>query len=101
MKQNTNAIIVLLIVTAGILGALLIASYSSQSAYAGSTGVKQNEYIMGTVNYSDKRDLVYVIDMNVNKMIWYGIKTGGGQNNLSIQMVPNSTVDLEKAFKGK
>lgn len=99
MNQNMNAIIVLLIVTAGILGALLIASHSATPAYAGTIGMKQAEYVMGTINYSDKRDLVYVIDLNANKMVLYGIKAGAGQSNLSIQMVPDSTVDLAKAFK--
>ena len=93
MNNSTNAIIVLLIVTAGILGAIFLASYNASPAYAAEVSVKQGDYIMGTINFSPTRDLIYVIDLNKNKMNVYAANI----RNKAIELV-DSKIDLEKCL---
>jgi hypothetical protein len=98
MNNNTNTIIVLLTVTAAILGAILIGSYTAGPAYA-DVSVKQGDYLMGTVGFSTSRALVYVIDMHANKLNTYALDKQHGVVN----PIEGTPIDLSKYFveKGK
>lgn len=91
MNNNTNTILVLLTITAAILGAILIGSYTAGPAYA-DVSVKQGDYIMGIVGWKTETQLVYVIDMNVNKMNTYMLNKRSGSVALG------ETIDLSKIF---
>jgi 6-phosphogluconolactonase (cycloisomerase 2 family) len=93
MNNSTNTIIVLLTITAAILGAILIGSYTAGPAYA-ETSVKQGDYIMGPIGFSNARQLVYVIDMSRNKLNTYALDKRSG----TVSPVEATPIDLDKCF---
>ena len=94
MNNNTNTIIVLLAITAAILGAILIGSYTAGPAYA-ETSVMQGDYIMGPIGWKSSVQLVYIIDMHVNKLNTYMLNKRSGAIALG------ETIDLNKIFQEK
>jgi hypothetical protein len=94
MNNNTNTIIVLLTITAAILGAILVGSYTAGPAY-GETSVMQGDYIMGSLGWKSSVQLVYVIDMHVNKLNTYMLNKRNGVIALG------ETIDLSKVFPEK
>ena len=93
MNNNTNTIIVLLAITAAILGAILVGSYTAGPAYAESS-VKQGDYLMGPIGFTSAQQLVYVIDMTQNKLNTYALDKRGG----AIRPVEAVPIDLDKCF---
>ena len=93
MNNNTNTIIVLLAITAAILGAILIGSYTAGPAYA-ETSVKQGDYLMGPIGFSPTRQLVYVIDMTANKLNTYALNKTNG----TVSPIEPAPIDLDKCF---
>ncbi len=93
MQNSQNLTIGLLVVTAIILGAMLLTSYmdSQNTAYA-DTPIKGGDYLVGTGAWNDKHDLLYVIDIGTRRMVAYSLTV----NKDRIQLV--DAVDLEKAF---
>ena len=93
MKDTQNITIGLLLITAVILGAMLISSYmtSNNVAYAGSS-VKQADYIMGNGTISRSVDLVYVVDIAARQLNAYTSDI----NTNTINLVDR--VDLNRAF---
>jgi len=93
MKNTENITIVLLLATAAILGAMLIATYRTETAQATGTSVKQLDYIMATAQWSKSTDMIYVVDIASRQMNIYFLNI----NSNAIEAV--SSVDLSKAFK--
>jgi hypothetical protein len=93
MNNNTNTIIVLLTITAAILGAILIGSYTAGPAYA-EASVKGGDYLMGSIGFTTAQQLVYVIDMHENKLNTYALDKRSG----AIRPVEQAPIDLDKVF---
>jgi hypothetical protein len=95
MKDPQNVTIALLLATAVILLALLLASYSStdNAAYAAGTFVKQGDYILGAGAKGGNTDLVYVIDIAVRQLNVYQPDINTGTLDLM------DSVDLGRAFR--
>lgn len=91
MKNPQNLTLIILLVTAAILGAVVVGTYSTE-AYA-EVSVKQGDYVMGTMAFSEARDLLYVIDIAARRLNTYTI------NTVSNAVEPvDMTVDLERSF---
>ena len=71
MKDTQNMAIALLGVTAVILTALLIGTYTTNRAYA-DTAIKGYGYVMVAGQRSENMDLLYVIDIAAQKLNVYG-----------------------------
>ncbi len=93
MQNSHNLTIGLLVVTAIILGAMLLTSYmdSQNTAYA-DTPIKGGDYLMGAGALTDKHDLLYVIDIGTRRLVAYSIDV----NKKTVLLVDR--IDLEKAF---
>lgn len=90
MKNSQNITIVLLAITAVILGAILIGSYATP-ANAGDMA-KGGDYILTTMQYSGSKDLICVIDMSTRKMATYNL-------TVSTETVDQvDMTDLDKVF---
>jgi hypothetical protein len=93
MKDNKNTTILLLLVSAVLLGGLLIGLNNTEPAHA-ETEVRRGEYIMTTGQYNDSTDFLYVVDLAVQRMNVYYVDQA---NKKSIVRV--TTLDLKKAFQ--
>jgi len=69
VKDTQNTTIILLLVTASILTAMLVASYTGNepAAYADAS-VRQGKYIMATGGYDQNIDLLYVVNIETQKL---------------------------------
>ncbi len=93
MKDSKDITILLLTITAVILGAMLISSLNLQpTAYAGNTSVKQGDYIMQVNKISGSTDLLVITDIATRRMNVYQPNL----SNRSIDLVDQ--VNLEQAF---
>jgi len=94
MKDPQNITIVLLLISAAVLGAMLIASYTTldRTAYA-STTARGGDYIMSTGARSGTRELLFVIDLAARRLNCYETNI----NTWAIDL--QDSVDLEAAFK--
>ena len=70
MHDKTNITIALLIVSAAILGGLMLAGTLTAPATA-ATPIRGGDYIMVTGSYSGGTDIVYVLDIAAGKMNAY------------------------------
>ena len=95
MKKNENILIIMLLLTTGILGAMFIGSYNAQKAYA-DTPDRMGDYIMVTGAVSKSTDLLYVIDVPNKKLLVYHIS--GVKNAFSIK-VADDRVNLANVFR--
>lgn len=93
MKDSKDITILLLTITAVILGAMLISSLNLQNtAYAGNTSVRQGDYIMHINRISDSTDLLLITDIATRRMNVY-------EPNLSSRSIDLlDQVNLERAF---
>lgn len=93
MRNTQNITIGLLVVTAVILGAMLLSAYTTthNTAYA-DTPVKGGDYILGTGAWTGKTDVVYVIDIATRRLVVYYANI----NNNAVDLV--TTLDLEQEF---
>ena len=92
MNNSTNTILVLLTITAAILAAILIGSYTAGPAY-GEVSLKGGDYVIGNMAFSGKRDIIYVIDVHERKMNTYVVNTRAQTLD-----IVDSKIDLERAF---
>ena len=89
MKDTQNVTIVLLAVTALVLGALLIAMPETAKA---SDSARQGNYLITSVRTNNSRELVYVVNIPLQGVIVYGLDTGRNE------IVQIASMDLRKAF---
>jgi len=92
MRDSRNITIGLLVVTAGILAALLVLSQSPQSARATGVSVKQGDYILLTGRFGQSTDLIYVVDIAARRLNTYVLN----RNSRAIE--PVDATNLAKAF---
>ena len=72
MRNTQNITIVLLLLSAGILTAVLIGMHVSATPRAeAQVTVKQGQYIMSVGTYSKSADLVYILNIKTGKMNAY------------------------------
>ena len=96
MTNAQNVTIVLLLATAGILGALLVGTYVGTSERAlGDTPDRGGDYILITGEWSGTLDLVYVIDIAKDRMVAYWVN----QNTGAVEIV--DTMDLRSVFRAE
>jgi len=95
MRNTQNITIGLLLVTAVVLGSLVVATYvnTSSPAYADTSVAKYN-YIMCTGAWSKSQDFLYVIDIAQRKMNVYFLD----QNRNALEVIDQT--DLRQAFSG-
>jgi hypothetical protein len=93
MKTTNNLMLVLLVVTAAILGAILVGSYTAQVANA-DISIKQGDYLIGSMTIASSRDLIYVIDISARKMNVYTVINSQSNRIDGIDM----GIDLDRAF---
>jgi len=68
--KNQNIAILILCISAALLAALLIGSYTSRDAYADAS-VKSSDFILGVAAVKDTQDMVTVIDVPAQRMLVY------------------------------
>ncbi|MDP6046204.1 MAG: hypothetical protein QGH94_13800 [Phycisphaerae bacterium] len=72
MNNTQNTTIVLLLVTAAILAAMLIPAFDDQGSVAyGDSSVRQGKYIMATGGYDENIDLIYIVNIETQKLCVY------------------------------
>ncbi len=96
MNNNENILILLLVVTGGILIAMLIGSWNAQSAYAGTASDRFGDYIMVTGAMTSSRDLIYVIDVPNKRMLVYYADPVRGQDRFD---VADDRINLANIFR--
>ena len=77
MNNTQNTTIVLLLITAGILTAMLLSPYvGTEPAAYGDASVRQGKYIMVTGGYDENIDLIYVVNIETQKLMVYAPNKG-------------------------
>ncbi len=77
MNNTQNTTIVLLTVTAAILAAMLLPTLFDEGSVAyGDGSVRQGKYIMATGGYDKNIDLIYVINIETQKLVVYAPNRG-------------------------
>ena len=67
----------MLLITAGILTAMLLSAHmGTEPAAYGSSSVRQGKYIMATGAYDAAVELLYVINIETQKLVVYAPNTG-------------------------
>ena len=96
MKRNETILIVILMVTACLLGTMLVGSWQSQKAYAQMSSGKSilSDYQMVTSQISSSSSLLSIADVSNEKLMVYGVDSVKGR----IDVIDE--VDLGNAFKG-
>ena len=92
MKSNENIAIVLLLITAGILTGLVVATLWPARAYADAS-VRRGDYIACAGEWTRATDLVYILDVAVRKLNVYF----ADRNAKALKRVDQ--VDLKQAFQ--
>lgn len=92
MKKDT-IIIVLLVVSAAILGTLFVGSLQSNKAYAGSSSWEvTGDYVMVSGQITTNTQILYVVDIPQQKILAYDVN--GTMNKVTLLDVRN----LKQAF---
>ena len=94
MNANRNITLVLLLITAVVLGALVAAMHWPRTAYA-DTPDRRGNYIMIAGQWSGSTDLIYVINIATRKLNVYFPNV----NTNSVDLIDNE--DLQKVFGEK
>ena len=94
MRDTQNTTIVLLLVSAAVLGALLIGNYTAREA-AGDTSVRGARYVMVPGAVGRDMDAVYVINVPAHQLNIYLYDTR------TKVIVPLPPVNLRQAFAGR
>jgi len=77
VNNTQNTTIVLLLITAGILTAMLLSTYvGTEPAAYGDSSVRQGKYIMATGGYDENIDLIYVVNIDTQKLCVYAPNLG-------------------------
>jgi hypothetical protein len=94
MNQTENITIVLLLVSAAVLGAMLVVFHHTGEAPAqAAASSRGGEYIMTAGAYSSARDLLYVVDITAQKLNTYTVNINTG----AVERVDGT--DLTKIFR--
>jgi hypothetical protein len=94
MKSKENTFITMLLITATILGVLVVGSWQSHSAEATTIDrTMSGDYIMATADISDSMSLLYVIDIPKQRLLVYAADPQGTR----VQVVDNR-IDLDRIF---
>lgn len=94
MNDKQNTMIVLLLISAAMLGSMLfVAHRTDQSAQAGNTATRSGDYIMSPGSRDSSSDNLYVIDVRERRLLVYMIEPGRTKLNAV------DFIDLKKAFK--
>lgn len=95
MNNTQNTTIVLLLITAGILTAMLLSAFvGTPTAYAGDASVRQGKYIMATGSYDANLDLIYVVNIETQKLAVYAPNRGKrtlDRMGAAVSLAPAST----------
>ena len=91
MKNPQNMAIAVLLITAVVLGALVIANFAVPQPAQAASSVKGAEWIMLTAVFGNY-DLLYIVDINARKMRNYYL------NDQSRTIDPVDGIDLNQAF---
>jgi hypothetical protein len=67
---------VLLLITAGILTAMLLSGLVTEPAAYGDSSVRQGKYIMATGGYDENIDLIYIVNIETQKLAVYAPNRG-------------------------
>lgn len=92
-KTSQNITIVLLMITAIVLGAMLVSSISENKAYAAGSSVKEGDYVFGTGSVTGANDFVYLIDIAARQMNVYYVERARNQGIVLVE-----SIDLDRAF---
>jgi len=71
VNNTHNTTIVLLLITAGILTAMLLSAYVGDPTAYGDASVRQAQYILATGAYDENTDLLYVVNIATQKLVVY------------------------------
>lgn len=94
MKNSQNLAIVLLLISAALLTAMLLATMHQTSDEAvASVAVKQGDYIMATGQIASRYDALYAVDVTESRLIAYYINP----DNDRLEIL--DTASLERAFR--
>ena len=74
MKDTQNVTIMLLGITAVVLGAMVVSAFRAEPAYAESAG-RASRYIVAPGAWSNDRDVFYVIDLASRRLNLYAVNT--------------------------
>jgi hypothetical protein len=97
MTDTKNVTLAILSVSAAILLTILVTFHLTQPAYAGTT-VRGGDYIVATGAFSDRVDIIYVINTAQQKLNAYVIDYHPGTpNNIILQ----DSISLRQAFVAK
>jgi hypothetical protein len=95
MNDTRNIAIVLLLVSAAVLTAVVVAlQNTAEPALAAAASSRGGEYIMATGGWSDTRDLLYIVDIAAEKLNVYSVDL----NENAVQR--EDSVDLAELFRG-
>jgi len=92
MKDSRNLAIVVLVVTAAILAALLVARSTVPVAKAEASAAA-GPYIIATGAYSGSKDLLYILDTGTARLNAYVVNPATGMVDIV------ESVDLQKGFQ--
>jgi hypothetical protein len=92
MKSPQNTVIIVLTVTAAILGGMFVGAWQDNKAQAAYTSVSKGDYIMFAYQWSDQFDLLCVIDVAAHKMKTYSVN----KTTKALDVAPD--VDLDRVF---
>ena len=93
MNDPRNLIIVLLLVSATVLGVLLWSTYETPAAYGAGASVKQSFYMMTTGQWDSNTDLLYVLDVSARRLNVYVADASHNQ----VGMIDST--DLDHVFR--
>ncbi len=94
MKSKENTFITMLLITATILGILVVGSWQSRSAEATTIDrTMSGDYIMATADISESTSLLYVIDIPKQRLLVYGSDRQGTRVS-----VVDDRIDLGRIF---
>ena len=91
MKDSQNISIVLLTITAVVLGMMLVGISRTDTAWAGAS-VQHGDFIMATGSINAGRNLLYVVDSPQRQLNVYVYDDKRGS------LKPLQNIDLERAF---
>ncbi|MFP4107281.1 MAG: hypothetical protein ACLFVU_14505 [Phycisphaerae bacterium] len=93
MKDPQNIMLVLLMVTSLILGAIVVTTYTTDQAYAESS-TREGRYTVVSGEWSNSADLIYMVDIPAQKLNVYFIEERGQ----AAEMKKVETVNLKRLF---
>lgn len=98
MNDPKNLTILLLCVTASLLGAVLVTMHMTEdTALAATAESRAGDYVMASGRVTSSSDMLFLIDVASQRMNGYAVN----QNNSTIELPDGAVVDLKVAFEGQ